>query len=174
MFCRCRVHVHGLRLIKDALNCWCHLCLRQGGTKPHWWWWRPGCPAPHRWSVFGQPLRGSGTWPPPPAPPVSYTGYGWILVVCSVLRLGVGLLAVQTEAGAFLPRQPMTGWWNSDLKFPKPPLGGTFPIVIQRWSLAGSACLVWGLVPTGGALSPEVRNRDELGSRMLMRQWKPT
>ena len=76
MFCRCRVHVHGLRLIKDALNCWCHLLLRlSGGTKPHWWWWRPGCPAPHRWSVFGRPPRGSGTWPPPPAPPVSYAGY---------------------------------------------------------------------------------------------------
>ena len=30
MFHQCRVHVHGLRLIKDALNCRCHLHLRWG------------------------------------------------------------------------------------------------------------------------------------------------
>ena len=162
LLCWYRIYIHGLGLIPDAFDGRRQLCFC---------WGVPGLVDVGD-VLYAQLLikglffyclpGGSSTGTPPPAPPVSHAGDGWIPVVHFPLLSGARL----PGAGAFLSRRPTMGWWNSDPWFPALPCEGTPPIVLQQRSLVGSAGPMWDLVPSRNAPSWVVRNRDELGSRM--------
>ena len=158
MFCWCRVHIHGLRLIKDALNCRCHLCLCWGVPRLI----DGGDILDAQLLIIGLSLTGfRGVWYLATASWSSGV-LRWVWVnPGGTLSASVGCRVSGCPDGSWsLPAAPAH---DGVVKLRSE---GTLPIVIRQWPLAGSACPMWGLVPTESALSPEVRNRDKLGSRM--------